>query len=298
MAYRGPGRPAKQRGGTLGPTSHRPTQQPVFNYSSNDDLSLFDVDDDAPHTTLHSPPRSQSTWQSQSPRSQSTWQSPPDTHRPQSKKGLSFSDSEIKTLLFGIYLGLERDGVYENFKQVHGAERPKASVLAKDKTMRHRLLQTTAGKSDHYQEYTPPKEETVDFPQKAYDFMRPELITDGGEIPRYFFVVFKEQHFSIKMGANGNTIQVEYVKFAPSFPKTSYPDDDLPASQLEVVESAPLGTPWFSVACVNVVSLRFEIPSDMEIIGSLENSHWKGIEVKYRSQVPIKNDDADPFKMF
>ena len=117
------------------------------------------------------------------------------------------------------------------------------------------------------------KKQSIDYPERAMNFLRPTLVTNG---KKTFFVIFLKGFEDVKVGHLGNVVQFDFKKFPDV-----YPDLGNDLNKWQVLETKMSE------------SIRWELPPDFEIVSRSVTDLWKGVEVKRTEMKPPEKQGFD-----
>lgn len=164
-------------------------------------------------------------------------------------RGLSFSQEEIQTLLYSIYLAESPPQLLKRYEVAHGTERSKAGIKQKSMSLCSELLRSIVQKE--------PTEPQIDpSPMKAYQFLGPHLMKDDDKL-KVYFAVYKCNFKAVRVGF----------------------DKALGAVKFVLTKLNPDESPFDNVDAKNEVILTYPIPPDYEIVAAFDHDDIKGVEV-------------------
>lgn len=132
-------------------------------------------------------------------------------------RGLGYEEEEVKFLLYhALYLQTEPTPLFHAFKlQFPDSARNKPSLVAKVKELKLKMYDRLSQKVEIDYEDDEKKEPKQDPKEEAYEFMKPDTITNG--INTYF--CFYKDHFNdIKVGVLGQNVRFMLTKLEPVYP--------------------------------------------------------------------------------
>lgn len=116
-------------------------------------------------------------------------------------RGVTYEVPEIKEMLYSLYLGLDKNTAYHNYQTLFPlSTRSKVSFGQKMQTLKLKLFasltntDTTAADVPQLEG----KDSKKDFPRQAFDYITPDLITDGTFTLFGYFKVELFDHFTLR----------------------------------------------------------------------------------------------------